>query len=57
MHLLENTLLTIDLDIKVNVTLIIAQYPLHYITYAPEKFEGNTSNGLVGDAFTRKCII
>ena len=39
------------------VTPNIAQYPLHYVTYAPAKFEVATSNGFAGDAFTRKYII
>ena len=29
---------------RVKVTRIIVQYPLHYVTYAPVKFEANTSN-------------
>ena len=43
MHLQENTLF--DLDIRVKVTGNVFQYPLHYVTYAPEKFEVNTFNG------------
>ena len=35
----------------------IVQYPLHHVTYALANFEVATSNGLGGDAFTRKCII
>ena len=31
-------------------------YPLHHVTYAPAKFEVATSNGLRGDAFTRKTL-
>ena len=34
-----------------------AQYPLHHVTYAPVKFEAATSNGLGGDAFTRKYFL
>ena len=43
MHLQENTIFDLDLWDKVtgNVTL----YPLHHVTYAPVKFEVNTSNG------------
>ena len=37
MHLQENTLF--DLVFWVNVTRNVAQYPLHYVTYAPAKFE------------------
>ena len=44
-----------DLELRVNVTGNIVQYTLHYVTYAPVKFEANTSNGQ-GDAFTRKYI-
>ena len=50
MHLQENTFF--DLDVKVTQTLVL--YPLHYVTYAPAKFKVATSNGLGGDAFTRK---
>ena len=39
------------------VTWNAAQYPLHHVTYARVKFEVATSNGLGGDAFTRKYII
>ena len=51
MRLQENTF---ELDIKVKV-LRNVQYPLHYVTYVPAKFEVAMSNGL-GYAFTRKCI-
>ena len=37
MHLQENTLF--DLDLQVKVTLNVAQCPLHHVTYAPTKFE------------------
>ena len=37
MHLQENTLY--DLDLGVNDTLDVAQYPPHHMTYAPAKFE------------------
>ena len=47
--------MTFDLDLKVKLTGNIVQYTLHYVTYAPVKFEANTSNGS-GDAFTRKYI-
>ena len=55
MHLQENTL--IDLDLGVKVTGNVAQCPLHCVTYAPTKFEFATSKGLGGYAFTRKYII
>ena len=55
MHLQENTVF--DLDIEVKVTRDVTQYPLHHVTYAHAKFEVGTSNGLGGDAFTRKYII
>ena len=45
------------LDLWVKATQNIAKYPLHYVTYVPAKFEVATSNGLGGDAFTRKYII
>ena len=45
--------LTFDLDLGVKVTLNVAQYPLHHVTYSPTKFEVATSNGLGGDTFTR----
>ena len=43
MHLQENTI--IGLDLRVKVTGKIVQYPLHYVTYALLKFEAITSNG------------
>ena len=46
--------LTFDCDLWVKVTQNVAQFPLHHVTYAPVKFEVNTSNGEGGDAFTRK---
>ena len=52
-HLHENTFF--DLDGK--VTRNFAQYPLHHVTYAPANFEVAMSNGLGGDAFTRKYTI
>ena len=45
MHLQENSL--VDLDLGVKVTRNDAQYPLDHVTYAP------TSNYLRGDTFTR----
>ena len=55
MHLQENTVF--DHDFGVKVTQDVAQYPLHHVTYAHVKSEVATSNGLGGDAFTRKYII
>ena len=55
MHLQESTLF--DLDLQVKVTLNVAQYPLHYVTFSATKFEVATSKGLGGDAFTRKFNI
>ena len=56
-HLQENTLFDLDLDLGVKVTQNIAQYPLYFVTYSTIKFEVTTSNGLEGDAFTRKITI
>ena len=36
--------LTFDLGLGFNVTRNAAQYPLHHVTYAPEKFEVDKSN-------------
>ena len=55
MHLQDNTLY--DFDLWVKVTRIVVQYPLHLVTYAATIFEVARSNGLGGDAFTRKYII
>ena len=41
MHLQENTLF----DLRVKVTHNVAHCPLHYVTYAPTKFEATTSKG------------
>ena len=49
MHLLENTLLDLDLGVIQNV----AQFPLHHVTYAPAKFDFATFNCLGVCAFTR----
>ena len=46
-----------DLDLRVNVTHNVAQYPLHHVTYAPANFEVAMSNGSGGYAFTKKYII
>ena len=52
MHLHENALF--DLDFGVKVTQYVAKYPLHHVTYSDTKFEVSTSDGLGGDAFTKK---
>ena len=51
MHLQEKTLYDLDLGHK-----MVAQYSLHYVTYAPAKIEVATSNSLGGDAFTRNIF-
>ena len=48
MHLQEKHYLAFDLDLEVNVTQIIAQYSLHYVTYPGTKFEVTSSNCLGG---------
>ena len=55
MHFKANTLF--DLCPWGKVAKNIAQFPLHHVTYAPGKFIVAMSNGLGGDAFTRKYII
>ena len=35
----------------------VAQYPLYHVAYSGTKFEVATSNGIGGNAFTRKYII
>ena len=52
MHLQESTLF--DLDLRVKVTLNVAQCPLHHVTYAPTEFKVTTSKALGGEAFTKK---
>ena len=49
MHLQENTVF--DLDRGGKITQNNAQYPLHHVTYAAEKFEVATSNGLTQLAY------
>ena len=55
MHLQEKHYFTFDLDIK--VTQNVAHYPQYHVTLASAEFEVATTNGLGGDAFTRKYII
>ena len=45
--------LTFDLYFGVKVTLNVAQFPLHHVTYSASKFAVATSNALGGDTFTR----
>ena len=54
-HVQESTLF--DIDLQVNVTRNVAQYPLHHMTYPATKFEVARSNRFGGDTFTRKYII
>ena len=49
--------LIFDLDLRVKVTLNVAQYPLHHVTCSATKFEDAMSKGLECDAFTRKFKI
>ena len=55
MHLQEKHYFTFDLDIK--VTQNVAHYPQYHVTFASAVFEVAATNGLGGDAFTRKYII
>ena len=55
MHLQENSIF--DLDLRVKITQNVDQYPLHHVTNSATKFEVDRSNGLGGDAFTRKFSI
>ena len=54
MHLHEIALF--DLEIGVKVIQDVGKYPLHHVTYSDTKFEVSTSDGLGGDAFTKKYI-
>ena len=51
MHLQENALFDIDLDLGVNVTQNVARCPLHHVRYAITEFEATKPKGLGGDAF------
>ena len=55
MHLQENTLFALDLQVK--VTRNVAKCPLHHVTYAPTDFEVTASKALGEKAFTRKFNI
>ena len=35
----------LTVDLRVNVTQDVAQYPLHHVTYSDTKFKVATSNG------------
>ena len=48
--------LTFDFNLRVEAACNVAQYPLHHVVDAATKFEVATSNGLGGDAFTRKLF-
>ena len=54
MNFQEKTLF--DLDFKVKVTQHFAQFPLHYVSYAPAKIAVASSKSLGGDAFTRNVM-
>ena len=45
------------IDLKVKVTLNVAQCPLHHVTYAPTEFEVTTSKALGGETLSRKFNI
>ena len=47
----------LTLNLGQGQTRNVAQYPLNHMTYAPSKFEDVMSNGLGGNAFTRKFNI
>ena len=53
-HLQENTVF--DVDLWVEVTQNVAQYPLHHVTYALAKFEVATSNSLGGDPLQENTL-
>ena len=53
MHLQEIHYLTFDLHLRVNVTLNVAWYPLHHVTYSAKKLQVAKSNELGGDIFTK----
>ena len=55
MHLQENTLF--DLDIQVKVKRNVAQCPLHHVTYVPTEFQVTTSKALGEEAFTGNSIL
>ena len=58
MHLQENILFDFDLGVgSRSFETVVAQYPLYHVTYALAKFEFAASNGLGGNALTRKYII
>ena len=46
----------LTLKLGLRVTQDVAKYPLHHVTFSDTKFEVSTSDGLGGDAFTKKYI-
>ena len=50
MLLQENTLF--DLGVKITISCYVSQLPLHYVAWAPAKFEVATVN----QRFRRRCI-
>ena len=56
MHLQENILYDLDLEVEVKVTQNVCQYPPNHMTFAPAKFEVATPISLGEDALTRKYI-
>ena len=54
MYLQEN--IEVEMHLQVNTLFDTKHCPLH-MTYAPAKYKVATSNGLAGDAFTRKYSI
>ena len=53
-HSQKNTVF--DVDLWVEVTQNVAQYPLHHVTYAPAKFEIATSSSLGGDPLQENTL-
>ena len=53
----ENINMFFDLDLGVKVTRNIVKYHLHYVIYAPAKFEFAMSNSFGGDAFTKNTFL
>ena len=52
MHLQENTLF--DLDLEVRVAQNVAQYHLHHVASSPARFEIASSNRLEGGCIYKK---
>ena len=47
------TFIRFFLFVRIFLSILMCQYPLHHVTYSTTKFEVATSNGLGGDTFTR----